>query len=42
MLNSTLTSRLVAESTAAFAAESESFDAPEFRANLAALSARSK
>jgi enoyl-CoA hydratase len=42
MLNSALTSRLVAESPAAFAAESESFDAPEFRANLAAMSARSK
>jgi enoyl-CoA hydratase len=42
ILNSPLTNRLAADSTAAFAAESRSFDTPEFRANLAAMTGRTK
>jgi enoyl-CoA hydratase len=42
MLGGPLLARLAIESAAAFAAESASFDTAEFRANLAAMSARSK
>jgi enoyl-CoA hydratase len=42
ILNAPLNNRLENDSTAAFAAESESFDTPEFRANLAAMASRSK
>ena len=42
ILNAPLTNRLETDSTAAFASESESFDTPDFRANLAAMAARSK
>jgi enoyl-CoA hydratase len=42
MLNGPLATRLAQESTGAFAAESASFDTAEFRANLAAMAARSK